>query len=1203
MMQQSGGETLVQSLAKLLRDSGHTVLNGASTLTLLTSSLQHLTLLFEQHLQSRKHQHGFIALPSHPADSAVILQIQFLFDVLQKTISLKLVNPMGCRLQSAVKIFPFKSLKCLELKRVPPHCLEGLRLVYSQLEVLICTQCIDSLQEIISVCGGDLSSALPWLELHTLKFSYNSLAALDNSLLLLNVLKTLDLSHNKISDCAEYLTALTELEYLNLGYNVLQRVPDLSLSSKVKLVTLILRNNELEAINGVEQLSNLQHLDLGYNLLLEHAQLAPLSLLHKLKKHIPKPGQLIGWALRTATSSSVDAACLDQSLLEASHSGELTDSISPVEGTGASLPHKKSKSKIKVRTASISEASDVEHGPIISSASISVALFHQSEIERMDSFRDQLGEEWLQYKHHLEVAPVWDSNTSKGQQGAPDLGNLSESQELDSSLGVYHHSSTEVLSEDTDEALDKEETDKENERVYTLAATSTLMGESAVQESDRTEMHSTAPPVEEEDDDLEVDLCHPLVVGLESELEDVPNKSEGLRIFLQVKAQHVLELDLHNAKVLQKLDLDSLLSIKKSEVSWKDSEQMLPALELRFDYIRKDRQRRRYVMLDDDPDQALQVLTEVLSKALEENQNRDQREEAESTRLQCLKCKLEFLAPKEEDCKSIFQSSEGIGVNGEGELGGSMEAPGTGVPPLVCPACLSNHVIVVPVVSDMNRVTSTPHSSSHHSTDTSILHIAFVDTEQMGSLKNEFSHEVPDGLADTLQSSEFQTRAPVLRNLDLSIPLENGVEVLAKGGSFFIGGDEDSSEFETSQGSRILDQSYGDFTEESGHLNFRTAWYESKRSGSHPTLEHISSSWRKNSLPSQRESETRSTCGSLAGSYLYETPSAPTLSQLSTPSEFSEENTQNSVVLSVSTEDFASVDHRLKLFLDMEVFEDNLEEFQGFIKASTVKYGKAEEFPSLLVVSDQRLYILEIVQEIRGQPSDWLRKTESHYIPDLLYLEVGLGSQSIRIQFDGPGASYTLLIRHRGRCERFFQYLTGIVRELASKQESKLQAITTARVGPQHHFWPLICENAASEQSDERQLDFFYLLAFLVQEGSSSSVTLLATRSTLYLLEEDHQWRKSSSTGEANGSEEPEEEMAKIQETQLISSVSSVHLYQSAPCDIKLKLYNETLKTESSWHLRTDSPDLINDLVEWIRLPWEEMFGVRLNTVIHQRLD
>ncbi|MGH0114465.1 UNVERIFIED_CONTAM: hypothetical protein FKN15_017765 [Acipenser sinensis] len=149
--------------------TGDTVLEGTSTLTLQAEGLQHLTRLFEQYLLSRKHQHGFLALPSHPADTASMLQVQFLFDMLQKTISLKLFNPSESKLQSAVKIFPFKSLKYLEVKRIPPHCLEGLRAVYSQLEVFICSKSIHSLES------------------------------------LLNVLKSLDLSHNKIQECADYL--------------------------------------------------------------------------------------------------------------------------------------------------------------------------------------------------------------------------------------------------------------------------------------------------------------------------------------------------------------------------------------------------------------------------------------------------------------------------------------------------------------------------------------------------------------------------------------------------------------------------------------------------------------------------------------------------------------------------------------------------------------------------------------------------------------------------------------------------------------------------------------------------------------------------------------------------------------------------------------------------------------------------------------
>jgi hypothetical protein len=37
-------------------------------------------------------------------------------------------------------------------------------------------------QELLSVCGGDLCSALPWLALLSANFSYNALTALDSSL-------------------------------------------------------------------------------------------------------------------------------------------------------------------------------------------------------------------------------------------------------------------------------------------------------------------------------------------------------------------------------------------------------------------------------------------------------------------------------------------------------------------------------------------------------------------------------------------------------------------------------------------------------------------------------------------------------------------------------------------------------------------------------------------------------------------------------------------------------------------------------------------------------------------------------------------------------------------------------------------------------------------------------------------------------------
>lgn len=37
----------------------------------------------------------------------------------------------------------------------------------------------------------------------------------------------------------------------------------------------------------------------------------------------------------------------------------------------------------------------------------------------------------------------------------------------------------------------------------------------------------------------------------------------------------------------------------------------------------------------------------------------------------------------------------------------------------------------------------------------------------------------------------------------------------------------------------------------------------------------------------------------------------------------------------LNTRDFHAVDHRLKLYLDMDIFEENTEEFQFFLKVSS----------------------------------------------------------------------------------------------------------------------------------------------------------------------------------------------------------------------------------------------------------------------------
>lgn len=78
-----------------------------------------------------------------------------------------------------------------------------------------------------------------------------------------------------------------------------------------------------------------------------------------------------------------------------------------------------------------------------------------------------------------------------------------------------------------------------------------------------------------------------------------------------------------------------------------------------------------------------------------------------------------------------------------------------------------------------------------------------------------------------------------------------------------------------------------------------------------------------------------------------------------------------------------------------------------------------------------------------------------------------------------------------------------------------------------------------------------------LSEDIWTPLTVLATRETLYLLREDHQWRKSSSSLTGNESQDPNSGSVSVLETLPISCVSSVHLWPSHQCRMDIKLYDE----------------------------------------------
>ncbi|XP_004479530.1 serine/threonine-protein kinase 11-interacting protein [Dasypus novemcinctus] len=1079
-------DSLVWKLAGLLRESGDVVLSGCSTLSLLTATLQQLNRVFELHLGPwGPGQIGFVALPSHPADSPVILQLQFLFDVLQKTLSLKLVHVPGSGIPGPIKIFPFKSLRQLELRGVPLHYLRGLRGIYSQLETLTCSRSLQALEELLSACGGDLCSALPWLALLSANFSYNSLTALDSSLRLLSALRFLNLSHNQVQDCEGFLTDLSELHHLDISYNCLHLVPRMG-PSGLALGTLILRGNELRSLHGVEQLKNLRHLDVAYNLLEGHRELSPLWLLAELQKlylegnplwfhpaHRVATAQYLSPRARDAASGFLlDGEVLSLTDLQTSTSSgggpstpplpwpvgsatetsggpDLSDSHSSGGVVAQPAPRRvKPHSRVRVRRASISEPSDTDPEPRNLDPSPAGWFVQQHrELELMNSFRERFGCDWLQYRSHLETSGTSLLATSKTSglgtlpphsQGPETLRDppppekeASGSQASPWEVSEKVRVEPKPLGEEEKEGQKREKEEKEAE-------------EEEVQNA--VEASSPGLPTTE--------LCHPMLV---CPLEG-PEGVRGRECFLRVTATHLCEVELQAARTLERLELQSLESaeiepetqtLREPAPSGSDPLPGAPILVLRFSYICPDRKLRRYMVLEPDAHAAIQELLSVLTPAtvLAQRQLEDTGDPL-GVRLQCLRCGHEF-KPKEPR----------LGLGGEDSRRPLIQRTESAA---VCPNCGSDHVVLV------------------------VLSGGPPSGEKRQEEQSPAPSPPPSPAQDSLGCSDRQSRAD-------GVPSET-------------------------------------------------------------PLSQDCSSWSLSPPPDRHG--------------------------------------------------LRSVDHRLRLFLDVEVFTDAQEEFQCCIKVPLVLAGHSEEFLCLVVLSDHRLYVLKVTGEICGPPASWLQATLAIRLQDLSGIELGLAGQSLWLQWAAGEGSCVLLPRDAKHCRAFLEELLDVLQSLPPSWRSCVSA-TEEKVTPQHRLWPLLEKDSSLEAPQ-----FFYLRLFLVEGSSACPVSLLLTPSTLYLLDEDPAGSQEepplpATSGEASEMAPPlgPRPSVCVRQQQPLSSLSSVLLYRTAPEALRLVFYDEVSRLESFWVLRVVCPEQLTALLAWIREPWEEMFSIGLRTVTYEVLQ
>uniref|UniRef100_A0A182VSY4 LKB1 serine/threonine kinase interacting protein 1 N-terminal domain-containing protein n=1 Tax=Anopheles minimus TaxID=112268 RepID=A0A182VSY4_9DIPT len=279
--------TQITALAKLLKESGDKVLNSQFKLSLSGSLLRALNDSFSLIVDKNEMlpPQSFQVVKPNNAKSDVFRDLQFVYDFVQKTVILSLnqfVNDDPY--EFAVDISKFRSLRTLEVQKIPINQIVGLQYLRGQLQDLTCMRSISDIVDVLCGCGGDKSAdRKQWRSLKSVNFAYNMLDYVDGALEYAPWLEVLNLSHNQLAN-ASALRSLPNLRVVNLSYNRLNQIPAFHIDAMRKMKVLLLSNNFLEDLEGVACLSCcLQELDLSGNFIVDHGTLLPLSTLVVLR--------------------------------------------------------------------------------------------------------------------------------------------------------------------------------------------------------------------------------------------------------------------------------------------------------------------------------------------------------------------------------------------------------------------------------------------------------------------------------------------------------------------------------------------------------------------------------------------------------------------------------------------------------------------------------------------------------------------------------------------------------------------------------------------------------------------------------------------------------------------------------------------------------------------------------------------------------
>ncbi|XP_039312896.1 serine/threonine-protein kinase 11-interacting protein isoform X2 [Solenopsis invicta] len=1176
-------------LVKLLRQNGDEILSASSKLSLSTKLLHSLNEAFSLIIsESEDLDSSFHVCNSSKVD--IFRDVKFLHDFVQKTIGLK-VTHYSSDVKVTIDISKFRHLKYLELKQVPIELLKGLQSVRGQLESIVCAgrKGVSTIYQLLAACGGDAGVGFVWASLRHLVLPHNALKCLDESLELAPWLQILDLSHNMITDAKE-ISCLSNLRYVNLGYNKLVQVPMFNKAVLHSLQVLVLKNNYIDNLIGLQGLECLTELDLSFNCLTEHLVFWPLRRMSTLLwlslegnplSYHPKHRILTIKYLHPSLSdskfvldhlpfsNSEKTLVAENRIFEISmnQSTSLTSSMSIYADSHEidedvlncrtiALPENleknvtRSKKKPNVKEAIINEI-DQERGEfnklpdVVASSHLESSKDYLETKKRILDLREKFGENnWLSSRAGTFVQDIMglhsasqfpESQITKIQT----LADVNTATSLHNTL-IYTMDNGKSNETETQEIVEYAENDKE-------------ISQNEV--SDNLPEIYAAPMIVYDPNEEAGDLYIVQKRKNEGELENV---------FLVITSEDIKERDAITGKIKFCWSTNSLLScvLGRSDP---------PTVDIIFDTTRKDRENRRYFAQPEDAKKIVKTINEriemrpILLKVFK-----------------CMKCSTQF-SQDPELCVTLAVKSM------------------TGAKHLKCPTCDSSLVIEIETSSNVdnqivkNQLTenSMKLNLAHSESFSSIGGMEGGAKSVTTSLMHSDSHTQAQVCCSATSLEESRESTPSTNVLTkkyesdieiLSNPSQSSIEVLDETLKTNV---TPSRKRSTEEKRTAIAPSLITIPDATPVM---TGLTESSSSGS--LTDSICTAYENKMVKSNIDAKSHSSDGeketafapmtnltSMLGDLLQSIKIGSKTLKGEEASNFFGSNVQ------YSYSDFSSIDHRIKLHIILNVFEHENEELVLLLKAEILMHSMQETFSGCLVLSTSKVYVLRIDGPEGEDPQRWLHK-EVSWTTDRLRSFVPLPfKQGVLIELQQPGKTVeehlaiTLLciLQDFQRTSNFLFYITDLQLPASCEVEFTI---------PERYS--ILMHNVLTNTANYQNGDIVRLLAMfssaiLKYQNVTTKLKLsglILTDAMLVILKDNVQWLIPSS-----------DQVPLIAREQAMSNLIGIEHYDTW---LTLNFLDEIAGLEESWTLEFVSSGAVEAVISSIQSPWEELFSIPL---------